>query len=129
MSSRFAKIFPTITHLHFHYALYKEASKLFHAFTESRWSSLRVLVFSAFREKDAQELNAALRRILCQRIQDNNPINKILLDKDHIRFLDRVLPVEAKGLYKLVEFDLVRADNYPEYWWNTFRRKCERPSH
>jgi len=126
MSSRLAEIFPTVTHLHFHYPTYKEAIQLIQAFTARRWSSLQVLVFSAFKEKDAQQLNTALLSILPQRRQDNIPLDRILLDKDHLRWLDRVVPLEAKKLRQLVGFELLTADNYPEYWWNMIERNSER---
>ena len=122
MSSRFAAIFPTITHLHYQYPNFKEATQLIQAFTAPRWSSLQVLVFSSFREKDAQQLNTALTRILLQRRQDGIPLSNIFLDKDHQRWLDCVVPDEAKKLYRLVTFDLLTVNNYPEYWWNTFER-------
>jgi hypothetical protein len=122
MASRFAAIFPTITHLHYHYPNCKEATQLIQALTLPRWSSLQVLVFTAFKERDAQQLNTALVRILTQRRLVNTPLSKILLDKDHVRWLDRVVPQEDKKLRRLVEVDLLTADNYAEYWWNTFER-------
>jgi hypothetical protein len=129
MSSRFAAIFPTVTHLHYHYPTCKQAIQLIQAFTAPRWPSLQALVFSAFKEKDAQQLNTALVRILSQRRQDNIPLRRILLDKDHLRWLDHVVSFkEAEKLRQLVKFDLLTANNYPEYWWNTFERSSgERP--
>jgi hypothetical protein len=125
MSSRFAMIFPTITHLHYQYPIYKDATQLIQTFTASRWSSLEKLVFSAFKEKDAQQLNTALVRILSQRRQ---ALNEILLDKDHILWLDRVVPSEAKKLYQLIKVGLLSPDNYSEYWWNTFERSSKNAS-
>jgi len=124
MSSRFAAIFPTITHLHYYYPNYLEVAQLIPTFG-SGWPSLRVLVFSAFREKDAQKLNTALVHILTRR-RDNNPLSRILVDKDHLRWLDRVVPMEAKNLRQLVRVDPLTVDNYSEHWWTTFERNSER---
>ena len=124
MSSQFADIFPNITHLHYHYPNYQEVTELISTFA-NRWQSLQVLVFSAFKAKDAQKLNAALMHILTRRL-NNNPLTKILVDKDHLRWLDRVVPEEAKKLRQLVQVDLLTIDNYSEYWWNIFERNSGR---
>ena len=126
MSSRFATIFPTITHLHYHYPNYTESIQLAQTFSAAGWTSLQVLVFSAFKEKDAQKLNGALVRILSQRRRDNIPLRRILVDKDHLRWLDHVVPLEAKNLRQLVEIGLLTVDKYSEYWWNIFERNSER---
>ena len=118
-SSEFAKVFPTITHLHYFYPNFREATALIQTLLPQRWSSLKTLVFSAFREKDAVHLNAALLRILGQRLH-NNPLKTILIDKDHMRWLTQVVPLDGAKLSRLVKVDLLTANNYDEYWWNVF---------
>jgi len=120
-SSEFAKVFPTITHLHYFYPAFREVAALIQTLNPQRWRSLETLVFSGFREKDAVNLNTALFRILGQRIY-NNPLKTILIDKDHMRWLKRVVPLEEAKLSRLVKVDLLAAKNYHEYWWNVFER-------
>jgi len=121
MSSQFATIFPTITHLHYRYPNYNESTQLIQTFAASGWSSLRVLVFSAFKHKHARKLNSTLVGILSRRRLDNNPVSRILMDKDHIQWLDH-FEREVKRLRQLVEIDLITVDNYSEYWWSTFEK-------
>jgi len=127
-TARFATIFPTITHLHYRYPFYNESTQLIQTFAASGWPSLQVLAFTAFKHKHARKLNTALVGILTHRRLDNNPLSRILMDKDHIRWLDHAVPYdwEAKKLRQLVEIELLTVDNYSEYWWSTFERNSER---
>lgn len=125
-SHEFAKIFPTVTHIHFPYPSFREVRMLIQAFSLPRWASLRSLIFSHFKEKDAQQLNTALCRVLPQRRQAKHPLETILVDKDHMRWLKDVVPKEGSLLSKLVRIELLSTDNYGEYWWNVFEREQQK---
>lgn len=122
LSHEFAKIFPTVTHIHYSYPNFRQVIQLIQAFTPPRWASLRSLIFSQFREKDAQQLNTALCRILPRRIEGKNSLSTILVDKDHLRWLKDVVPKEGSLLAKLVSIELLSEENYHEYWWNVFEK-------
>jgi len=123
-SNEFARIFPTVTYIHFPCPSFRDVRALVQGFSLPRWASIRSLVFSQLKEEDAQRLrlNTALCHVLPQRSQAMHPLETILVDKDHMRWLKVVVPEEESLISKLVKIELLSTDNYDEYWWNVFER-------
>ncbi|KAF5380501.1 hypothetical protein D9615_004688 [Tricholomella constricta] len=114
-SSQFAKAFPTITALHFSFCNPFHITFLKETLIEddhSRWPNLDTLVFRTTRETHAIKFSKTLDEIVSERQRGNNPIRKLLLDKDILGNL-----FTADSLRARTNLDVLRPDNFDDPWW------------
>ncbi|KDR75677.1 hypothetical protein GALMADRAFT_248291 [Galerina marginata CBS 339.88] len=113
LSEKFSQIFPTITHLHLPHALFYHASQLQKTLTH-RWPSLQTIIFSMFKEAHSGKLYSALEAALPLRRRAGKPIEKLLVDEDHLRVMRRT----AGNICRLIRVEALDTSNYREIWWN-----------
>ncbi|KAF9529681.1 hypothetical protein CPB83DRAFT_725663, partial [Crepidotus variabilis] len=113
-SEQFAKVFPTVSHVHYFHVNLRQSDKLAQAM-KVLWTSVNTLVFSRFRERDAEKLTTALSQIILTRALGVNPMQAILLDEDHLRFIRKCHTNSARDVQLLAK--VLSRDNYAEPWW------------
>jgi len=110
---KFAKIFPSITHLHLPYPDFYYAIHLQTALT-NHWTSLHTVVFTMLKGTSQGNLNPCFSAVLPYRRQAGRPIKHLLLDRDFFQNIRKSAP----ELIPQVEMEIISASNYKEAWWN-----------
>jgi hypothetical protein len=113
LMTKFATIFPSITHLHLPYPDFFRPVPLQVALM-NHWTSLHTIVLTMLKENNWKWLNVCFSAVLPHRRQRRNPINHLLLDRD---FFERIRK-SAPELVPQIEMEIVSASNYKEAWWN-----------
>lgn len=115
-TNSFARIFPTITHLHLPYAALFHVRYFERALVDvpTIWEQLVTLIVSARKIDQARKFFEALCRILPDRRRAEAPLQSLLLDGDLLKFL---LAQKSDLLHEHLTMEELRKDNYSEFWW------------